>query len=112
MATPIRISEKAFMQQVIDLARLYQWQVYHTWLSIRSAAGFPDLVLARPPRLLFAECKTERGIVTLAQAEWLTALRGCPGVEAYLWRPADLEQIARILAWDYDPDDNGERGTR
>ena len=28
---------------------------------------------------------------------WLALLAGCPGVETYLWRPADLERIAEVL---------------
>jgi len=39
-------TEKQFAQQVVDLARLLGWQVYRTWLSVRSQAGFPDLINA------------------------------------------------------------------
>lgn len=97
LARTVRITEKQFQQQVIDLARLCGFRVYHTWLSIRSAAGFPDLVLARPPRLIFAELKSDRGALTPAQHDWLTALRCCAGVEVYVWRPADWEQIVAVL---------------
>lgn len=91
------MSEKQFLQQVRDLARLFGWLEYHTWNSLHSTAGFPDLVLVRPPRVIFAELKAERGRLTLAQQAWLDALRQCEGVEVYLWRPADLEQIVRVL---------------
>lgn len=94
------ITEKQFQQQVLQLAKLCGFRVYHTWLSIRSTAGFPDLVLCRDGRLIFAELKSDRGTPTAAQQEWLAALRKVKGVEVYLWRPADWEQIERVLQRD------------
>jgi len=91
------ISERAFQTAVVELALVFGWSVYHPWMSVRSAAGFPDLVMVRPPRVVFAELKTERGRVTPAQEAWLALLRACPGVEAYLWRPADWEALAGRL---------------
>ncbi|WP_376793087.1 VRR-NUC domain-containing protein [Thermoflexus sp.] len=96
--THLPISEKDFSQQVVDLARLLGWKVYRTWLSIRSPAGFPDLVLAKPGRpLILAELKTERGKLSPAQEEWLATLRQVPGIEVYVWRPGDWEEIVRVL---------------
>jgi len=89
-------AEKPFMAQVIKLARLRNWLVYHTHDSRRSASGFPDLVLCRPPRLIFAELKSEKGKPTMEQVAWLDALSGC-GVEVFCWRPSDLERVAWIL---------------
>lgn len=92
------VSERAFQQQVVDVARLLGYRVYHPWISVHSSAGFPDLVLVRPPRLVLAEVKTDRGRVTAAQQAWLDLLRACPGCETYVWRPSDdLAQIAEIL---------------
>lgn len=81
----------------MDLARLLGWRCYHPWLSARSTPGFPDLVLVRPPRILFVELKTERGKVTPAQQAWLDALAACPGCEVDLWRPRDLDAAAATL---------------
>lgn len=92
----LAISERDFQQQVVDLARLFGYFVYHTHDSRRSEAGWPDLTLCRPPRLIFAELKTERGKVRPAQQQWLDALRGA-GQEAYLWRPSQWEQIVATL---------------
>ena len=65
-STPARptLTEKQFMAQVQELARVLGWHVYHPWLSIRSERGFPDLTLARPGRLLFIEFKAEGGRTT------------------------------------------------
>lgn len=56
------IGEKDFAEQMVALGRLLDWTVEHTWLSVRSPAGFPDQVLAKPGRsLILAERKSERG---------------------------------------------------
>lgn len=91
------LREKDFLRQVRDLAEIFGWRVYHPWLSIHSPRGFPDLALCRPPRLILAELKTRLGKVAPAQEEWLALLRECPGVESFLWRPADWDAIERIL---------------
>lgn len=73
------------------------WLRYHTYDSRRSRAGFPDLVLVRPPRLLFIELKTARGKTSEDQREWAKVLKLIPGVEYYLWRPADEAYIRELL---------------
>ena len=92
------VSERDWQAHVIKLAHLFGWRAYHTWSSIHSAAGFPDLVLLRGTRLAFVELKTERGRVTRAQRGWLEALGQVPGVEVYLWRPSDRDRAAELLA--------------
>jgi len=91
------ITEKEFSQQVIDLARIFGWKVYRTWTSIHSPAGYPDLCLVRLSRLIFAELKSERGKTTPAQQEWLDILDATGKCEVYLWRPDDIDEIARLL---------------
>jgi hypothetical protein len=100
--------EREFQRAVIDLARLYGWRVYHTrpaltqrgrWVTpVQGDVGFPDLVLVRPPRVVFAELKRAGGRLTEAQQGWLDALHACEGVEAYLWTPEDWHTIQRVLA--------------
>jgi hypothetical protein len=94
----VRIAEKDFQRQVLDIAKLYRWHAYHPMLSKWSERGWPDLAMVRPPRIVFAELKVEAGRVTEHQARWLALLAACPGVETYLWRPSDLERIAAVLA--------------
>lgn len=93
----LEITEKAFIGQVIDLARTFGWRDYHPYLSIHSARGWPDLALCRPPRLVLAELKSEKGKVSSAQQEWLDLLRECPGLEVFVWRPSDFDDIVRVL---------------
>lgn len=95
MIKPV-ITETQFRQQVIDLAKVFGFKTYFTWTSIHSPKGFPDLVLRKPPRIIFAELKTDKGIVTPAQQEWHDDLIAC-GQEAYIWRPSDFEKIVEAL---------------
>lgn len=89
------LSEKEWMGQVIDLARTFGWKHYHPWLSIYSAKGWPDLALCRE-RLILAELKTAKGKVSPSQQDWLDTLAEA-GVEVYVWRPGDVDEIISIL---------------
>jgi hypothetical protein len=93
----LRQTEKAFRQQVVQLARLRGFAVYWTWTSLHSPAGFPDLVLCRPPRLIFAELKTDNARPTEPQKQWLDLLARCPGCETYLWRPSLWAEVDATL---------------
>jgi hypothetical protein len=97
----LAITEKQFTRQIKELADFFGFLFYHPFLSIHSARGFPDVVLCKPPRLILAELKTDdikKSQPSMEQYEWLEALQRCPGVEAYLWRPADLEgEVVGIL---------------
>jgi hypothetical protein len=95
--TPPAITEAQFQRQVLDLCRLFGWRAYHPMLSKWSERGFPDLTLVRPPRIVFAELKRDKGKRTTHQDEWAELLQDCPGVEYFLWRPADLDAIAEVL---------------
>jgi hypothetical protein len=101
------VNERDFSRQVIDLAHLHRWRVAHFrpartehgWRTPVEAdgAGFPDLVLVRGDRCLFAELKADRGYVTPAQHDWLAALSVVEKVEAHLWRPDDFDTIVDVL---------------
>ena len=91
------ISEKDFMESIVQLARNTGWMVYHTYDSRRSTAGFPDLVMTKHKRLVIAEIKTEKGKTTPAQDQWLSTLRTARGVKVKLWRLSDWPEIERTL---------------
>jgi Holliday junction resolvase len=106
----LQLSEKELQQRIIDRARALGWLVYHTYNSRHSAAGFPDLVLARDGRVLFVEVKSEKGRLTKAQKEWLSVLYDEPWIgnpalqseydshQVYVWRPSDIAEIEDVLA--------------
>ena len=95
------VSEAAFLDKVVRLAKDAGWMVYHTYDSRRSEAGFPDLVLAhRDHGVIFAELKSASGKLTPAQQKWqnelsdATRLSDCAGdryIDVLVWRPADWD---------------------
>lgn len=103
----VRQSEKQFQQVVLEAARLLGWRCYHTFDSRHSAAGFPDLVMVKGFRLIFAELKVGKNKTTDAQRDWLADLEvvaqftesvNAPSnVEVYVWRPEHWDDIESTL---------------
>jgi hypothetical protein len=106
------MTEKELRASIVRAAREFGWRVYFTWSSMHSPAGFPDLCMVRPPRLIFAELKAEKGKLSDDQEAWLADLRALshPGlamgssgepllnaIQVFIWRPADLEDAYRVL---------------
>jgi hypothetical protein len=107
------ISEKAFTAQVIKLAQYLGWRTAHfrpamtkrgRWVTAvqGDGAGFPDLVLVKQGKLIFAELKAEKGRLSEAQDAWVADLANCEtsigvGVMTYVWRPSDIEEIEEVL---------------
>jgi hypothetical protein len=92
------LRERDWQTRVVDYARLRGWRSYHTHDSRRSVPGFPDLVLVRRGRCLFAELKSDTGRVSQAQHEWLADLADVPGLEVHLWRPGDWLIVMEVLS--------------
>lgn len=128
------MSEAAWQRQVSELALLYGWRLYHPPDNLPRTtkrgrryvqnvrAGFPDLVLVRPPELIFAELKTDRGRTSAEQDAWLEELGAVANalrevieaynfdlahndpeletraaVDVYLWRPRDFDEVNERL---------------
>lgn len=91
------LTEKALQKGIVQAARQLRWTlVYHTFMSVHSAPGFPDLVLIKGKRGMVIECKGHKGKVTEAQQRWLDGFREA-GFEAYLIYPKDLDWIIERL---------------
>jgi hypothetical protein len=107
------MKEKDFLRAVVHRARAHGWKTAHFGSTVKvvkrtngyatipdkGAAGFPDLVLARGERLVFAELKAGKGKVEEAQYDWLRALQAT-GAETHIWRehmdwPGNVEKILR-----------------
>ena len=100
--------EEALQSKVLALAKLYGWQRHHQragyqpgtqrWISaISGEPGYPDLVLVRGNRLIFAELKSDKGRLSPGQKEWIALLQGIPSIEVYVWRPKDWDEIEATL---------------
>ena len=102
------MTEKTLQAFTLQAARGAGFVAYHTWNSQKSAPGFPDLVMAKPGRLLFVELKRHGKHPTEAQQAWLDTLAQVAGdVEVYVWTPESWVDgtIIRILTGDT----NGQR---
>lgn len=94
------MTEAQLQAAIIELAVVLGYRHYHTFNSRKSPSGFPDLVLVRAPRIVFAELKSAQGSLTAEQKEWMASLAACPSVETCLWGPADwldgtIEKVLR-----------------
>lgn len=96
MADPRHMTERDLQYAVIGLAQTLKWKVAHFrparteqgWRTPVQAdgKGFPDLVLAKPGRLIFAELKGDRGRLSAEQKAWINVL-GATDAEVYVWTP-------------------------
>lgn len=104
--TPTPITEAAFQKSIIDLAHRLNWRVAHfrtaqtskgAWLTPVAAdgAGFPDLVCTRE-RIVFIELKSATGRLSDAQTAWAESIHRAGG-EYYCFKPADWDEIERVL---------------
>lgn len=90
-------SEAQFQRWVITRAEELGWAVYHTHDSRRSQAGWPDLVLCKPPRLLFWELKRMGGRVEPEQERWIARLKEC-GESARVVYPCEWRAVEEELS--------------
>lgn len=95
-----RMSEAEFQTEVILLADRFEWDAHHHPDSRKdTAAGLPDLVLQHVSgRMICAELKSMTGRLRPGQRRFLERAAKQNAYEAALWRPADLDEIALILA--------------
>ena len=92
------MTEAELQALITDAADLGGWLWYHTHDSRRSNPGFPDLVLVRPPEMLFIELKSERGRVSPAQRMWLDQIGQIEYISSDVLRPDQADaMIARLL---------------
>lgn len=101
------MSEAQLAEAIYGLAHAYGWLFVHfrparTAKGYRTSftgdEGFPDVVLVKPPRVLFLELKAERGRIRPMQQVWGAALEQCPGVIYRVCRPNGLDELAEMLA--------------
>lgn len=108
------ITEKVFQSQVEQLLKLCGYDYYHTWKSYHSPKGFPDIVAIKERggtiiNCFVAELKSKKGRITAEQQRWLYLFQ-LRGIEGYIWRPSDWEEIVKIIKGEiYDRGNNVTR---
>lgn len=100
------VQEALFQQQVIQIANTCGWDAHHirpgkyghTWKT-DGLSGMPDLILIgqRGQGMIWAELKTRTGKLSPIQEARIGQLleNGC---EVHIWRPADIDKIAKRLS--------------
>lgn len=103
------MTESEFQDNVVDLAHIHGWRVFHArnakvgdkhMTPIQyDGKGFPDLVLAHPDKgVIYAELKSTKGRLSKAQNEWLDVLEEATDeAQVFVWRPEDIQAIHRVL---------------
>ena len=93
----LKITEAEFQAQVIELLQHTHWKIYHTWKSIHSVAGFPDIIAIREGELLVIELKSAKGKLTEAQKLWLEAFQlTCARV--FVWKAGNDDDWNEAVA--------------
>lgn len=105
------LTEKEFQKAVVKRAKELGFLVMHAeramvrnsdgsrrWIT-NTVKGFPDLVLVKPPRIIFLELKKDRrSKMSDEQTEWLSALQRCSEIEAFCVTPTDGAYIEEMLS--------------
>lgn len=102
------LKEADFQKRVVQYAQRRLWLVAHfpranpegRWRTAvaADARGYPDLTMTRAERLVIAELKGEKGRLRPEQERWIERLQQVPGIEVYVWRPADWDEIVALLS--------------
>jgi VRR-NUC domain len=87
-------TERELTTWVTDVAKAAGWLTHHNPDSRRVPPGIPDLILLRPPQLLFIELKKLGRASKLReeQKQWINGLQRC-GQEALVWTPNEIPTI-------------------
>lgn len=97
---PYVAAESDWRSAIVELAKSFGWVCHFTWNSRHSPAGWPDLVLIRPPRLIVVELKVGKNRLTDRQIDTLRDLAAC-GVETRIWRhPESWDDVIATLVWE------------
>jgi hypothetical protein len=98
-------SEADFQTAVVQLATTCGFMVNHTRRArVRggrvatptSVDGWPDLEILGHGRIIYVECKAERGTLSAAQRHVLDELERA-GLDVRVWRPRDWPSIEATL---------------
>lgn len=84
------------------LMKIHGALVYRTPVSA-DGKGYPDLNIVGKGRVIYIECKSEKGKQSPEQLEWELAIRAS-GAEYYLFRPSDWANDTIQKALEGGPD--------
>lgn len=101
--------ERDFQSWIVyKVAQPLGWLHFHDYRSDKSTPGWPDLVLVRGGRLIFAELKAKPGLKpSHYQKIWMESLQETCA-EVYLWDPTMEGEIVEVLL-DAEPNERSAR---
>ena len=82
------MTENELLGHITAACRDLRLLCFHDHDARRNIRGFPDLVIAGPGGVIWAELKTPAGELSSDQAQWKWTLIGA-GQNYKIWRPAD-----------------------
>ena len=91
------MTETDLQTLIVDVAEQCGWLVFHDNDSRRNNAGFPDLVLVKPPRVVFMALKSDKGTLRPAQQVWMGHLLECDTIASAVVRPEHLDLVTNYL---------------
>ena len=104
------MSEEDLGSKVEKLLEMYGWRWCHfrparikrgegeQWRTpLTGDKGLPDYVAVRGGRLIMAELKSSTGKLSPDQQLWHDELVLVLGIEVYVWRPRDWDEIVETL---------------
>ena len=97
------MNERELQSAVKTLAKLNGWLTYHNPDSRHSDPGFPDLVLVKPPNVLFVELKSYSGRIRPEQVVWAEGLERSEKVHYRMWKPEHFDEAVEVLTGKRDP---------
>lgn len=83
---------------MMDVIRMFQnqgWVTFHVYDSLFMEPGFPDLLLLKPPWVVYAETKRE-GEKLRPEQEFVIEQLLLAGQEVYVWMPSDAHQVIQV----------------
>lgn len=95
------LTEKQWQRLVTDTADLFRWKWAHFPQMAGNPKGWPDLVLMKNGKTVYAELKTEKGQVSPAQRAWHDDCL-LYGIIVYVWRPSDWPRVVKVLGEGHD----------
>lgn len=102
----IEETEAVFQTRLTALAETLQWDWMHVGRTGKYGAvgckgtlgtGWPDLVLLRGQRLIFAELKSQKAPPATPLQQMILAKLSLTGAECYIWRPSGWPLILETL---------------
>ncbi len=99
------MTEAELQSNIIEAGTKLGWSHYHTWRSEKSDPGYPDLTLVSVShcRVIWIECKSEKGDISPEQTHWHDMLAACDQ-EIYVVRPVHWpDEVLEILTLSSKP---------